>query len=153
LGLLGLFAVATLAALFPLRSFRMPSPAEIDRRIEAANRLEHAPVRTQSDTLSPASQGPFAQALWREHQRRMAERLDNLAGDLPRPRVPERDPWALRAIAPLLLFIAFSCLSGSLGSNLTDPFRSHALPQRVPLRLDVTLTPPAYTPKPLQFLT
>src|SRR5690606_40293556 len=41
LGLLGLFAVATLAALFPLRYFRMPSPAEIDRRIEAANRLEH----------------------------------------------------------------------------------------------------------------
>lgn len=152
LGLLGLFAVATLAALFPLRSFRMPSPAEIDRRIEAANRLEHAPVLTQSDTLSPASQGPFAQALWREHQRRMAERLDNLAGDLPRPRVPERDPWALRAIAPLLLFIAFAFSSGPLGGNLTDAFRSHALSERVPVRIDAWVTPPGYTGKPPLFL-
>src|SRR5690606_37080683 len=105
-GLLTAFALAAFVALFPLRHFRSPSPAEIDRRIEASNHLEHAPVLTQTDTLSPASQDAFAQALWHEHQKRMASRLNALSGDLPRAGVPERDPWALRAVAPLLLFIA-----------------------------------------------
>src|SRR5690606_9259653 len=67
--------IAALAALVPLRRFRRPSQSEVDRRIERANALRHAPVRTQSDTLSPASQDAFAVALWQEHQKRMAERL------------------------------------------------------------------------------
>ncbi|TGV50656.1 DUF4175 family protein, partial [bacterium M00.F.Ca.ET.141.01.1.1] len=41
--LLILFALAAIAALYPLRFFRMPTAAEVDRRIEAANALLHSP--------------------------------------------------------------------------------------------------------------
>src|SRR5690606_12339246 len=85
------FALSFLAALVPLRRVRAPAAAEIDRRIERANALEHAPVTTPTDWLSGGA--GFADELWREPQRRMAERLDGLACDLPRPRIPERDPW------------------------------------------------------------
>ena len=56
------------AALYPLRFFRLPRNDEIDRRIERANLLEHTPVRVQTDR--PAGDAAaFGQALWREHQK------------------------------------------------------------------------------------
>jgi uncharacterized protein (TIGR02302 family) len=150
---LTVFALAAIASFIPFRRFRAPSNTEIDRRIEAANQLRHAPVLTQSDRLTPSSQDPFAQALWREHQKRMADKLGRLSGDLPYSRIPERDPWALRAVAPLLLFIAFAFSAGPLGGSLTNAFRSHAGTERVPVRIDAWVTPPAYTGKAPLFLS
>ena len=112
-----LFAVAALAALYPLRFFRKPSTIEIDRRIERANKLQHNPVSVQSDRPS-GRQASFADALWREHQRRMAEQLAAVSGDLPRTRVPERDPWALRAAVALLFVVAFAFSFGPLGGKV-----------------------------------
>ena len=93
-----LFAAAAIAALYPLRFFRRPDSAEIDRRIERANELMHTPVQVQTDRPT-GKDDAFSRALWREHQRRMAEKLAQVKGDLPRTTVPERDPWALRAAA------------------------------------------------------
>ncbi len=152
IGLLALFAVAALAALYPLRFFRMPAARAIDRRIERANRLEHAPVSAQTDRLvGPADD--FSDALWREHQRRMAEKLDRLSGDMPRPRIPERDPWALRALVGLLLVVAFAFSGGPLGGRLGDAFRAHGSAEVLPVRIDAWVTPPAYTGKPPVFMT
>ena len=72
-------AAAALAALYPLRLFRKPAAAEIDRRIERANRLPHTPVLVQADRPS-GRETAFSGALWREHQRRMAASLDGLGG-------------------------------------------------------------------------
>ena len=144
---------AALVALYPLRFYRSAATAEIDQRIERANRLEHAPVRTQSDNLSPASQGDFARALWREHQRRMASKLGTLSGDMPRTRVPERDPWALRAIPAQLLVVSSAFALGPLGGSVSDAFRSHARADIPPARIDAWVTPPAYTGRAPLFLT
>jgi len=152
-GIAGLLAVAALASFLPLRLFRRPTGAEVDRRIERANRLEHAPVLTQSDRLSATSQDPFAQALWREHQKRMAERLDGLSGDLPRTGVPQRDPWGLRAAALLLLVVAFAFSFGPLGGSTGDVLRSHSRADVVPARIDAWVTPPAYTGRAPLFLS
>lgn len=145
------FALSFLAALVPLRRFRAPGAAEIDRRIERANALEHAPVTTQTDRLSGGD--GFADALWREHQRRMAERLDGLAGDLPRPRIPERDPWGARAAVALLLVVAFAFSGGPFGGSVLDAFRPAAARDVVPARIDAWVTPPPYTRRPPLFLT
>ena len=153
LGVLGLLALAALAGFLPLRRFRAPTSAEVDRRIEIANRLEHAPVQTQTDTLSDTSRDAFAQALWKEHQKRMAERLDRLSGDLPRTGVPDRDPWGLRAVAALALVVAFAFSFGPLGGSVGDAFRAHATAEAIPARIDAWVTPPAYTGKAPLFLT
>ena len=49
IGLAIVFALAIVAACWPLRAYRKPTSAEIDRRIEGANRLEHTPVLVQTD--------------------------------------------------------------------------------------------------------
>jgi uncharacterized protein (TIGR02302 family) len=146
------FGVAALAALYPLRFFRMPAAVEVDRRIEAANQLLHSPVLTQTDRPSGRETG-FSQALWREHQKRMAEKLGGLGADLPRTRVPERDRWGLRAAAALLLVTAFAFSFGPLGGRLADGFRPQAVRDVVPPRIDAWVTPPAYTARPPIFLT
>ncbi|BAV48198.1 TIGR02302 family protein [Mesorhizobium sp. 113-1-2] len=152
IGLVVAFGVAGLAALYPLRFFRLPGAAEVDRRIEAANKLLHSPVLVQADRPS-GKESSFSQALWREHQKRMAARLDSLGADLPRTRVPERDPWALRAVAALLLVTAFAFSFGPTGGRIADGFSAHGAHDAVPPRIDAWVTPPAYTGKPPVFLT
>ena len=125
----GVLVLRALAALYPLRFFRPPRDDEIDRRIETANLLVHTPVRVQTDR--PAGDAAaFGQALWREHQSRMAARLAGVGADLPRTAVPERDPWALRAVAALLLVTAFAYSLGSGGGNIGDLFRQVSLRAR-----------------------
>lgn len=151
LALAAALALAALAGLYPLRFFRPPTPAEIDRRIERANRLEHAPLNAQSDR--PAAGDAFAHALWREHQKRMAARLHRLGADLPHARLPERDPWGVRAAAALLLVVAFAFSFGPLGGTLGDALRAHGGKAAVPARIDAWVTPPAYTGRAPIFLT
>ncbi|MEP9387801.1 TIGR02302 family protein [Mesorhizobium sp. KR9-304] len=148
--------IAALAALYPLRFYRRPTAGEIDRRIERANKLAHTPVLVQTDRPSGkngAQGGAFAEALWREHQRRMAASLEGVGGDLPRTRVPERDPWGLRATAMLLLVTAFAFSFGPLGGRIGDGFRAHGWMETIPPRIDAWVTPPAYTGKAPVFLT
>jgi uncharacterized protein (TIGR02302 family) len=152
LGLTAVLAIAALVALYPLRRFRAPGTAEVDRRIEAANRLEHNPVTVQSDRLGERP-GAFADALWREHQRRMAERLGGVSGDLPRTHVPDRDPWALRAAVALLFVVAFAFSFSPFGGSMLDALRPQARADVIPPRIDAWVTPPAYTGRAPIFLT
>ncbi|MGB3388946.1 MAG: TIGR02302 family protein, partial [Pseudaminobacter sp.] len=152
IGLAGLFALAGLAALYPLRFYRQPSASEIDRRIESANAMLHTPVQVQTDRPSGKS-GIFADALWREHQRRMAEKLDRVGSDLPHARVPERDPWGLRAAAALLLVVAFAFSHSPLGGRLDDAFHMGMAFETIPPRIDAWVTPPSYTGKAPILLT
>ena len=152
IGTASVFGLAALASLYPLRYFRWPQRAAIDRRIERANELEHTPVLVQADRLTGASDG-FARALWHEHQKRMAEKLGRLSSDLPRTGVPERDPWGLRAVALLLLVTAFAFSAGPFGGRVADAFRAAPGVPPVPPRVDAWVTPPPYTGKPPIFLT
>jgi uncharacterized protein (TIGR02302 family) len=152
LAVVAIFGIAGLAALYPLRYFRLPKAIEVDRRIEAANALLHSPVQVQADRPSGTETG-FSKALWREHQKRMAATLGHVGADLPRAKMPERDPWGLRAVVALLLVVAFAFSFGSLGGRLGDGFRAGAARDMVPPRIDAWVTPPTYTGKPPIFLT
>ncbi|WP_173934106.1 TIGR02302 family protein [Chelativorans sp. Marseille-P2723] len=152
LALVLVFLAILFACLWRVRLFRAPTPAEIDRRIEAANELKHEPVSVQADRLARNSDA-FADALWREHQRRMAERLYDLRGDLPKTSVPERDPFALRAAVALLFVIALAYSMGPYGGRVADAFRPPAFAQSVPARIDAWVTPPVYTARPPIFLS
>lgn len=152
--LLGVLALGLLASLVPFRKFRLPSSPDVDRRIETANRLEHAPLLTQTDRLAAAADDPFARALWLEHQKRMAERLSRLQGDLPRTDIPERDPYALRAAAALLFVVAAAYATGPQSGSVLDAFRAPvSTSAHVAARIDAWVTPPPYTGRPPIFLT
>lgn len=151
-GLVALFGIAALAALYPLRFFHLPTALEIDRRIETANALLHSPLRVQADKPGGAP-GAFAQALWREHQKRMAAKLGSLGTDLPATDVARRDPWALRSVAALVLVVALAFSYGPSGGRIADAFNAAGMRDVVPSRIDAWVTPPAYTGKPPLFLT
>jgi uncharacterized protein (TIGR02302 family) len=152
IGLAVLFGLAALAALVLLHAFRRPTEAEIDRRIERANRLEHTPVLVQTDRPGGHADD-FSHALWREHQRRMAEKLAGISADAPRPNIPERDPWAVRGAVALVFVVALAFSSSPYGGSITDAFRAAASRETVPPRIDAWVTPPAYTGRAPIFLT
>lgn len=155
IGLLVLFAAAAALSLFPLREFSLPSTAEINTRVERVSQLQHRPVTAQEDNIADlaGSDDPFAKALWTEHRRRMADSLKNLSAGTPVPKVAARDPFALRALVALLLFIGFAAGWGQWSNRIADAFRVHgdiAVAQSG--RIDAWLTPPAYTNRPPVFL-
>ncbi|MCJ8309581.1 MAG: TIGR02302 family protein, partial [Rhizobiaceae bacterium] len=155
LGLLVLFAAAALLSLYPLKGMTLPGATQIDTRIERVSQLQHRPVTAQEDNLAhlAGSDDPFARALWSEHRRRMADSLKNLSAGTPVPKVASKDPFALRAVVALLLFIGFAAGWGNWSSRIGDAFQTHgdlALAQSG--RIDAWLTPPAYTNRPPVFL-
>ena len=153
LGLLALFVLSIPLCAYLLLKFRLPQSADITRRLESVNALEHQPITIQTESLATDTTDPFALALWNEHRTRMAERIRNLQSGLPQTRVAERDPWALRGIVALLLVVAFAFSGGPLGGNISDAFRSHAASNAIPPRIDAWVTPPRYTGRAPLFLT
>ena len=146
------FVPAVAFAAIRLRAYRDPSRAEIDRRLERSNGLEHAPVTVQMDDL-PESADPSARALWEEHRRRMSERLRRLEGAPARAGMPRRDPWALRALVPIVAIIAFAYSFGSSGGRVWDAFAPPATAESIAARVDAWVTPPDYTGLAPIFLT
>jgi uncharacterized protein (TIGR02302 family) len=153
LALLGLFVLSLPLCLYLLLRFRLPNHSEISQRLESVNTLDHQPITIQSEELVNKSIDPFAQALWDEHRKRMAERIQHLKSGLPQTRIPERDPWALRGIVGLLLVVAFAFSGGPLGGRINDAFRSHSKSEAIPPRIDAWVTPPRYTGRAPLFLT
>ncbi len=147
-------AIAVLAALIPLGRIALPTSADVDRRIEGRSALAHRPVTAQTDTLSAtAPDDPFAAALWREHRARMAGKLGQLSAGMPQPDVARRDPFALRALVVLVLFIAAVAGYGQYGERIGDAFRNHTIAEAVAGgRIDAWITPPAYTNRPPVYL-
>ncbi len=118
--LASLFGLAALASLWPLRTLRLPTARDIDRRLERENVLAHAPITTQEDRLSAGTDDAFASVLWREHQRRMAESVDGVHGANAKTDIPSRDPYALRAAVALTAVIAFAWSFGNSGGQTSE---------------------------------
>ena len=152
IALVAALTLLAIAALLPLRRYSEPSATAVDRRVERANALSHAPVSAQTDAL-PDGADPVAAALWAEHRRRMAERLSRLEGAAPRAGMPARDPWALRALVPLVAVVAFAFSFGSNGGRLADAIAPPATAETVAARVDAWVTPPDYTGEAPIFLT
>ncbi len=151
--LLIIFAVATLVTLLPLRRLHWPDVAAADRLLEQRNGLQHQPVAVQED--EPATDTPFARALWREHQTRMAEKIAALDTGFPRPDIASHDRLALRAIPALLVVTAFAYSLSTSGGSISDALQPHPAPQAVDpaVRIDAWVTPPSYTGRAPIYLT
>ena len=147
-----LFGVLAIASLLPLRQFRFPSRLESDQRIEQRSNLSHRPVTAQSDVLVTGRDSAFSEALWQEHRARMGEKLKGLKSGAPTPAMAERDPYGLRAVVLLLLFIGFGYASGDRINRVKSAFFAQSAISAELARLDVWVSPPTYTNRPPLFL-
>lgn len=153
LAVLVAFAAAFLVSLVLALRTRQPSRAEAVHRIEAVSGLPHRPLTALEDKPA-ANLGPAATALWEAHRRRAIERLAALAPGFPRPALYRHDPWALRALVGMALFVGLFAGYGSYGERLESAFRPFGpLGEAKPIRLDAWITPPGYTGRAPIFLT
>ncbi|WP_019222981.1 TIGR02302 family protein [Bartonella rattaustraliani] len=136
---------AAVGSLFFLLRFRFPTMREVYQRLERINGLKNQPLSVQTDRLCFENDEDFSAVVWREHKRRMAKQLYHLKTGFFYPNSAVYDPFALRAVCVLLVVCAFSFSFGSQGGRLADAFDLHPVVDEKSMRIDVWVTPPAYT--------
>jgi len=104
---LGLFFLLTAAAFAPLFLLRMPSRTEALRRLDRNTRLPHRPATALADDLAADGSDSLSVALWRAHIERTLRAARTLKAGLPMPRLPARDPFALRGLVLFLVIATF----------------------------------------------
>jgi hypothetical protein len=145
---LGLFAVALLAALVALARVRWPSRAAAIRRVEGASGVKHRPASSYEDTLTLNAEDARTAALWRVHRQRLSQLLAKLRVGRPAPRTDRYDPFAVRALLLLAVLLLLMAAGDSTSDRLWGAFRFGPLAKGAEARLDAWVTPPAYTGKP-----
>lgn len=146
LALRGLWAALALLALLPLRSLRWPSRSKAIARLDATPGITHQPLASLLD--APVEAGPVAASLWQHHRQTLAAKAARTRVMPPRPDMARRDPYALRAALALLAIAGFVIAGDQRLASLRGAPTPLALADNIPPRIDLWLTPPAYTNLP-----
>ncbi|MGE4218191.1 MAG: TIGR02302 family protein [Alphaproteobacteria bacterium] len=138
-----------------LRGLHLPDRKAALRRLERVNALRHRPLQTLEDRLPggrPAD--PAARALWAEHQARMRAAVAKLRVGAPSPKLYRHDPFALRLMLGLGLFLAVLLAGEDAANRLSRALMPQiALWQPAPPAvLDAWIAPPEHTGEPPRFL-
>ena len=145
---LALFGLAFAAALVALARVRWPSRDQAIRRVEAISGIKHRPASSYEDNLTLGAGDPRTAALWRVHRQRLAALLQKLRVGHPSPRTDRYDPFAVRALLLLSVFVLVIAAGDSASDRLRSAFRFGALAKGAEVRIDAWITPPAYTGRP-----
>ncbi|NBJ11692.1 TIGR02302 family protein [Microvirga arsenatis] len=146
---LGLFTAAFLLSLWPILRLRLPSRTRALDRLDRETGLATGPARVLDDTLALGSSDPGTRALWALHRRRAEEAVGRMRVGLPRPDMPRRDRYALRAAGVLALVTSAFVAGPEIGSRLTAAFDWRQTEAAAPtFRIDGWVDPPLYTRMP-----
>jgi hypothetical protein len=140
---LAAFALAILYTLWREARLSWPSRAEALARLDHDSGVLHRPASALEDTLANRSGDPATQALWAVHRKRLEGEIARLKVALPSPRVPQRDRYALRAAA-LVLVVATAIIAGPERYARVAAAFDWRMPGAVApgVRLDAGLAPP-----------
>ncbi|MGO4706094.1 TIGR02302 family protein [Microvirga sp. 2MCAF38] len=145
----GLFGLAFLGSFWPLSRLRRANRVEALDRLDRDSGISHSPARTLDDSLAMGSDDPGTAALWALHRKRAATAFDRLRVSPPRPDMPRRDRYALRA-AGIVAVVASAFVAGpEIGERLKAAFDWGETAARDPaFRVDGWIDPPLYTRLP-----
>jgi uncharacterized protein (TIGR02302 family) len=132
---------------------RLPTKAEAERYLEKRNTLTHRPISQLLDDPSSVERTIETQALWRAQVAWATRQIGSIRRPWPRPRLLEKDPYALRSALALLLIVSFVDARGQIGSRLERalwPQNANAANKN--LLIDAWVTPPEYTKAPPIFI-
>lgn len=150
IGVVALFGFAALYVVAREIARGWPGRASALARLDASADPALRPASSLEDRLAFKDADPAAQALWTAHRRRLEAALEATPVAAPEPRVPQRDPYALRALA-LVGAVAAGFIAGDQkGARLSAAFDWRAAPSILDAtsRIDAWLEPPAYTGRP-----
>lgn len=146
---LGLFTAAFLLSLWPLLRLRMPSRTRALDRLDRDTGLKHGPARVLDDSLALGATDPGTRALWSLHRKRAEEAIGRMRVAPPRPDMPRRDRYALRAAGILALVTSAFVAGPEIGSRLRAAFDWREASASAPaFRIDGWIDPPLYTRTP-----
>jgi len=153
IAILLVFGVLLLWSLMRFARARWPHDKEALRWLEISSGHSHRPASSLADTLSLDADDPATKAIWQAHQDRLVPIVEALRPGFPQPKLIRHDPYSLRALALLVLFVAtFS--AGPDWRERLDSIASPGLKQSVSTAsIDAWITPPRYTGKAPVFLT
>ncbi|PPD42667.1 MAG: TIGR02302 family protein [Methylocystis sp.] len=127
-----------------------PGRSAAAARLDAAANGPLKPAQSLDDTLAGAEGAdPATTALWAAHRRRLEAALAKTPVMPPHPRLPERDPYALRAFALVAAVAAAFVAGDEKRPRLSAAFDWRAMPMLGSAqRVDAWFDPPAYTGRP-----
>ncbi|HZB61463.1 MAG TPA: TIGR02302 family protein, partial [Microvirga sp.] len=138
-----------LLSLWPLVRLRAPSRISALDRLDRDSGLSHGPARVLDDSLALGSTDPGTRALWALHRRRAEEAIGRMRVALPRPDMPRRDRYALRAAGLLALVTSAFVAGPEIGLRLAAAFDWRKVEVAGPsFRIDGWIDPPLYTRMP-----
>ena len=149
IGGLAIFGVGILGILSTLIRFRRPTPSERLSRVDRDSGLPHRPATAIEDSLANGGDDPTTRAIWELHRKRAEESASKLKVALPKPRLMDRDRYALRAAAALAVVGTAFIAGPEKYARVLAAFdwrTPGALSQGY--RLDAWIDPPGYTGKP-----
>ena len=140
-----IFAALLAVSLSPFLWLKLPRRAEALARLDRDSGLQHRPATAAGDRLANASGDPMTEALWHAHRAEAERSAKNLRASLPSPRLPWRDPYAIRALALLGVVVAFFMAKDDHLRRVAAAFDFSGVIASQPYRIDAWVTPPAYT--------
>jgi uncharacterized protein (TIGR02302 family) len=144
-----LFAAALAVALWPLTKPLVVRWRHADAlaRLDRDSGAPHRPATSSVDRLADPEADEATRALWRLHQRRLADNVAKITLAPPKPRMAQKDRLALRAGA-LILAVAAAFVAGpEKYARVAAAFdwRFDLAAAAPGFRLDAWIDPPAYT--------
>lgn len=145
---LSLFGLLALAALFPLVWVRWPSKTDGLKRLDRNSGVLHRPATAVADRLAVTQTDPMSAALWQAHVERAEEAARKVRPGWPSPQFALRDPYALRALAAVLVVATFVAAGGDRTRRIAAAFNWQGVVAPANYRIDAWVTPPPYTARP-----
>ena len=146
-----LFALACGAALAPLARLRRPTARDVLARLDRDAGANHRPASSLADSLANDDGDPGTQAMWAAHRARLERAVDAIRVAPPSPRMPERDPYAIRFGGALLAFAAAVVAGPETYGRLAAAFdwrSDSAIAAPGASRIDAWIDPPPYAGRP-----
>jgi len=127
-------------------AFRPVEGGEAARRVEIASGLKHRPLTALFDIPAQSKLSVRAQTLWHAHMTRAIAETEHLTHPTPKPGVAAIDPRGLRFMPVLVLFVGVLMGGSDAWPRMLralDPIGN--VSAAADIRLDMWITPPAYT--------
>src|SRR5437667_2375209 len=145
---LGIFFLLTAAAFAPLLMLRVPSRVDALRRLDRNSGLPHRPATAMADDIAVPTHDSYSLALWRAHIEPVLRRTKRPRAGTPMPRLPMRDPFAVRALVAVLVVATFFAAGGERMKRIAAAFDWQGVMMPANFRIDAWVSPPPYTGRP-----
>jgi len=147
----GSLALAVWVTRKSLPDFIWPDEDMMARRVEEDSGILARPHEALVD--APPSDDPIALAVWKEHQTRMAKKLESAHARRPKAAWAKLDKWAVRGSLSVLLALSWFMAGPRAMDRLEEAFSlTPILTTGMEVTLDAWIDPPGYTGRAPVFL-